>query len=158
MYNVQLFFQLVFAFSFKMALKLFFITGIPWVIEVAGWLPVYLYGASVVFKDNSQLQYFFYFGNLLNSLRGVVIFIIFILLQRDVRHYLTLRMKRIFHKGSSNANRLHRANTDGGPSVSTQQSTNRRMSMMSSQTSITLDGGGHHNSEPQVGFVEVTIM
>lgn len=144
--------------DFKMALKLFFITGIPWVIEVAGWLPVYLYGASVVFKDNSQLQYFFYFGNLLNSLRGVVIFIIFILLQRDVRHYLTLRMKRIFHKGSSNANRLHRANTDGGPSVSTQQSTNRRMSMMSSQTSITLDGGGHHNSEPQVGFVEVTIM
>lgn len=141
-----------------MALKLFFITGVPWVLEVAAWLPVYLSDTPADFQDNSQIRYFFEVGNLLNSLRGVVIFILFILLQRDVRHYLTLRMKRLFNK-PSNAGRLSRANTDGGPSNSTQQSTNRRMSNMTSHTSTSSAvGGQHHPNESQMGFVEVTVM
>jgi len=139
-----------------MALKLFFITGIPWIFEVAAWLPVYLSDSPDFLQSNSAGQYVLEIGNLLNALRGVIIFIIFIVLQRDVRHYLMLRLKRIFNKDSSNVARQHsRGNTDGGPSVSTQQSNNRRISVNTTQTTASEE---HNTNEPQAEFVEVSIL
>ena len=75
-----------------MAVKLFFITGIPWIFEVAAWLPVYLSNGK--YSHSPSYIYFFEIGNLLNSLRGIVIFVIFIVLQRDVRRFLWLRLKK----------------------------------------------------------------
>lgn len=141
-----------------MALKLFFITGIPWVFEIAAWLPVYLSNKPAVFQSNSVGQYVLEIGNLLNSLRGIIIFIIFIVLQRDVRHYLMLRIKRIFNKDSSKnvALQQSRGNTDGGPSVSTQNSNNRQTSIMTSQTSASSEV--QNPNEPQADFVEISIL
>jgi hypothetical protein len=100
-----------------MALKLFFITGIPWIFEFAAWLPFYL-------TDNSFLRtnaiYFFEISNLLNSLRGVIIFIIFIVLNRDVRRFLWPRLKRIFVREDSNIVRSNRSNIEDPSSFSTQ--------------------------------------
>ncbi len=100
-----------------MALKLFFITGIPWVFEFAAWLPFYL-------TDNSFLRtnaiYFFEISNLLNSLRGVIIFIIFVVLNRDVRRFLWPRVKRIFIREDSNIVLRNRSNIEDPSSFSTQ--------------------------------------
>jgi hypothetical protein len=143
-----------------MALKLFFITGIPWMFEVAAWLPVYLSDTPAFFQNNSIGQYVLEIGNLLNSLRGVIIFIIFIVLQQNVRHFLMLRLKRILNKDSSDNNALQnsRANTDGAPTVSTQQTNNRRTSLMTSQTSTTSEVGEQNANETQAEFVEISIL
>lgn len=85
-------------FSIKMALKLFFITGIPWVFEFAAWLPFYLSKDSY-WRVNAV--YFFEISNLLNSLRGIVIFVIFIVFNRDVRRFLWPRIRRIFFQVDS---------------------------------------------------------
>jgi hypothetical protein len=145
--------------SFKMALKLFFITGIPWVFELAAWLPVYLSESQAIFQSNSVGRYFFEIGNLLNALRGIVIFIIFIVLQRDVRHYLMLRLKRIFKKDCPNNVALQhsRGNTDGDPTVSTEQLTNRRISAMTSQTLVPSAGSEEQNNE-QAEFYDISIL
>jgi len=98
-----------------MAVKLFFITGIPWVFEFAAWLPFYV-------TENSFLRtnavYFFEISNLLNSLRGVIIFIIFVISNRDVRRYLWPRVKRIFIREDSNIILRNRSNIED-PSLST---------------------------------------
>ena len=99
-----------------MALKLFFITGIPWVFEFAAWLPFYLTENSFL-RTNSV--YFFEISNLLNSLRGVIIFIIFIVLNRDVRRFLWPRIKKIFIREDSKIARHTRSNIED-PSFSTQ--------------------------------------
>ena len=75
-----------------MAIKLFFIIGVPWAFEIAAWIPIFLSDGSSL---GNHYIYLFEISNLLNSLRGVIIFIIFIVLQRDVRRYL---LKRIFNK------------------------------------------------------------
>ncbi len=63
--------------------------------EIAAWLSTHLTGATFL-QNNSQ--YFFEISNLLNSLRGVVIFFIFVVLQRDVRRFL---LHKIFKKKDS---------------------------------------------------------
>jgi hypothetical protein len=125
LYPKLIFFFIYFLISFKMALKLFFITGIPWMFEVAAWLPVYLSGKPASFQNNSVGQYVLEIGNLLNSLRGVMIFMIFIVLQKNVRHFLMLRFRKILNKDFSDNIALQnsRTNTDGTPTVSTQQTT-----------------------------------
>ena len=84
-----------------MAIKLLFITGVPWVFEIAAWLSVFLSEGSVL---GSNYVYIFEISNLLNSLRGVIIFIIFIVLQPNVRSYLLTQIfnKEIPVKNSSN--------------------------------------------------------
>jgi hypothetical protein len=99
-----------------MALKLFFITGIPWVFEFAAWLPFYLTENSFL-RNNSV--YFFEISNLLNSLRGVIIFFIFVVFNRDVRRFLWPRIKRIFFREDPNIVRRTQSNVDD-PSFSTQ--------------------------------------
>jgi hypothetical protein len=104
-------------FSFQMALKLFFITGIPWVFEIAAWLPIYLNDDSLL---RTNFVYVFEITNLLNSLRGVIIFIIFIVLNRDVRRFLWPRLKRIFIREDSNTVLRNRSNIEDQSSFSTQ--------------------------------------
>ena len=84
-----------------MAIKLLFITGVPWVFEIAAWLSVFLSEGSVL---GSNYVYIFEISNLLNSLRGVIIFILFIVLQPNVRSYLLTQIfnKEIPVKNSSN--------------------------------------------------------
>ena len=116
----------------RMAIKLLFITGVPWVFEVAAWLPIFLSDGSVL---GSNYIYIFEISNLLNSLRGVIIFIIFIVLQRDVRRYLLKRIfnKRISVKNFSNQRTI--SNTQSfvthGPTTS-----NTRLSISTSHTII----------------------
>jgi hypothetical protein len=100
-----------------MALKLFFITGIPWVFEIAAWLPIYLNDDSLL---RTNFVYVFEITNLLNSLRGVIIFIIFIVLNRDVRRFLWPRLKRIFIREDSNTVLRNRSNIEDPSSFSTQ--------------------------------------
>lgn len=76
-----------------MAVKLFFIAGIPWVFEIMAWLPNYLPNVSPVWRRHTI--YLFEVSNLLNSLRGVIVFIIFVLLQRDARRHLWNRIKKL---------------------------------------------------------------
>lgn len=72
--------------SIKMALKLFFITGIPWIFEVVNWI--------FTVTGHSSSNVLFDVANLCNSLRGVIIFIVFVLLQRNVRLHLQLRIRK----------------------------------------------------------------
>ncbi len=79
-----------FSISLKKAVKLFFIAGIPWVFEIVS---CYFIALPSFVSTNSA--YLFEASNLLNSLRGVLVFITFVLLQRDVRRYLWLQLKKI---------------------------------------------------------------
>jgi hypothetical protein len=128
-----------------MALKLFFITGIPWIFEFAAWLPFYL-------TDNSFLRtnaiYFFEISNLLNSLRGVIIFIIFIVLNRDVRRFLWPRLKRIFVREDSNIVRSNRSNIEDPSSFSTQSTSGMTTSSTSNSFSKS-EERDHSNSSLQ---------
>ncbi|KAI9556235.1 hypothetical protein GHT06_018809 [Daphnia sinensis] len=99
----------------KMALKLFFITGIPWVFEFAAWLPFYLSKDSFL---RVNAVYFFEISNLLNSLRGVVIFVIFIVFNRDVRRFLWPRIRRIFFQADSTIPGRTRSNMEEPSSTS----------------------------------------
>lgn len=85
--------------SIKMAVKLFFITGIPWVLEIAAWVPMFLHSTL----PNPQLKlisYVFEISNILNALRGVIIFVLFVLLQRDVRAQLLFRLSGLANNSS----------------------------------------------------------
>ena len=84
-----------------MAIKLLFITGVPWVFEIAAWLPDFLSEGSAL---GNYYIYIFEISNLLNLLRGVIIFILFIVLQPNVRSYLLTQIfnKEIPDKNSSN--------------------------------------------------------
>jgi hypothetical protein len=73
-----------------MATKLFFITGVPWIFEFFTYMYELKYGLY------TKLWYFWEFSQLLNTLRGVFIFVTFIILNRDVRKFLWLRMKNVF--------------------------------------------------------------
>ncbi len=144
-----------FSNSFRMAIKLFFITGVPWVFEVAAWLPIYLTDVPT-FRTNSQ--YFFEVSNLLNSLRGVIIFIIFVVLQRDVRRFL---MKRVFNIKDS-VKEASNQRTSNGQSQSYTTSTHRpatsntRLSITSSSvTSIERDD---HSNKPDLQTDESTNL
>lgn len=80
------------------AIKLFFIAGTPWIFEIFAWLPSYFKtGISPQWRQNTA--YLFAVSNTLNALRGVVVFILFVVLQRDVRRNLWLRLKN-FWSGS----------------------------------------------------------
>ena len=77
-----------------MALKLFFITGIPWVFEVLAWIPTNY--PDLVPNWAEHTSYLFKIGNLLNSLRGLIVFIMFVVLQRNVRRHLLLELSKRF--------------------------------------------------------------
>ncbi len=98
-----------------MAVKLFFITGIPWIFKLIGYLAVRLGGL------NLGLYYFFEFCVIINTSRGVLIFVNFILLNRDVRKFLWSHVKLIFQRepptlGDGTA--MHHTNTDNYQSTS----------------------------------------
>lgn len=142
----------------KMAIKLFFITGVPWVFEIVAWLPTYLPEKHSILYENSK--YFLEVGNLLNSLRGVIIFIVFILLQRDVRRYLKHRFTNIFvSKKSSKMNDNSRANA-GSISASTQQSTTiSRLSILASRvTEPVKEDEEEQNTKNQIEINEITYL
>ncbi|XP_057374652.1 uncharacterized protein LOC130695523 [Daphnia carinata] len=110
----------------KMALKLFFITGIPWVFEFAAWLPFYLSKDSFL---RVNAVYFFEISNLLNSLRGVVIFVIFIVFNRDVRRFLWPRIRRIFFQADSAIVGRTRSNMEEPSTYFATQSTSTSVSI-----------------------------
>jgi hypothetical protein len=122
-----------------MALKLFFITGIPWVFEIAAWLPIYLNDDSLL---RTNFVYVFEITNLLNSLRGVIIFTIFIVLNRDVRRFLWPRLKRIFIREDSNTVLRNRSNIEDQSSFSTQL----RMTSSTSNSFSKSEGRNDSNS------------
>ena len=69
--------------------------------EIAAWLPDFLSEGSAL---GNYYIYIFEISNLLNLLRGVIIFILFIVLQPNVRSYLLTQIfnKEIPDKNSSN--------------------------------------------------------
>lgn len=96
--------KIIFAFpnySIKMAVKLFFITGVPWIFEIVAWLPNYLPSISAQWRDNTK--YLFEVSNLLNALRGVVVFIIFVLLRPDARRQLLIWLQQCFSRKSESS-------------------------------------------------------
>ncbi|XP_046656019.1 uncharacterized protein LOC124349451 isoform X2 [Daphnia pulicaria] len=101
----------------KMAVKLFFITGIPWIFELIGYLVSRLDGSNV------GLYYFFEFCVIINTSRGVFIFVNFILLNRDVRKFLWSRVKIISKREPptlADGTAMHHTNTDNDQSTSNQ--------------------------------------
>lgn len=79
-----------------MAGKLFFITGVPWIFEIAAWLPK-IFGIAPRQLETAS-RFLYHASNLFNGLRGVVVFVLFVLLQRNVRAELLLRLRRITGK------------------------------------------------------------
>lgn len=77
----------------RTAIKFLIITGIPWVFEIAAWMPSYF---GNVPKQRELLWYLSEVGNVLNALRGVFIFLLFVLLQPNVRGQLFYFLLRIF--------------------------------------------------------------
>ncbi len=103
-----------------MAVKLFFITGIPWIFEFISHLASRLDGA------NLGLYYFLVCCQLLNTSRGVFIFVNFILLNRDVRKFLWSHIKILFKREPRmpvDFNAINHADTDQSTSNLTTQST-----------------------------------
>nr|CAH0105207.1 unnamed protein product [Daphnia galeata] len=76
----------------KMATKLFFITGVPWIFEFFTYVYELKYGLF------AKVWYFWEFSQMLNTLRGVFIFVTFIIFNRDVRRFLWLRVKNVFSR------------------------------------------------------------
>lgn len=77
-----------------MALKLFFISGVPWIFEIFSKLSDLIPETYPGLHQN--LSYFLYISTTLNSLRGVAVFIFFVLFQRDARRYLWRGLARHF--------------------------------------------------------------
>ena len=82
----MLFFIFLF-FRAVLAAELFFITGVPWIFEIVAWLPA--------LRRYSSAKYFFEVVNLLNSLRGLFVFILFVLLRPTVLKFLMSRFKEL---------------------------------------------------------------
>jgi hypothetical protein len=119
----------------KMAVKLFFITGIPWIFELISYLTFRLDGS------NEGLYYFLECCQQLNTSRGVFIFINFILLNRDVRKFLWSHVKIAFKREPLtlvDGNVIHHTNTDNDQSTS--NLTTQSSPATCSETISTLDG------------------
>lgn len=106
--------------SIKMALKLFFITGIPWIFEVVNWtLKVTGYPPSNILFD---------IANLCNSLRGITIFFVFVLLQRNVRLHLQLTFRKcssvLMRKRTGPRQSVDSLSQDNAESVNTESLSN----------------------------------
>nr|CAH0105205.1 unnamed protein product [Daphnia galeata] len=125
----------------KMATKLFFITGVPWIFE---FFTTYVY--ELKYGLYTKLWYFWEFCQLLNTLRGVFIFVNFIILNRDVRRFLWLGMKNIFSRklfspseDEDNTATYH-ADDEGtcstSASVTTEQTTSTSINKSSNEFSI----------------------
>lgn len=80
--------------SLIMAIKLCFITGVPMLFEIIAWVPTYFPDQQPFLRDN--LVYFLQVTNVLTASRGVIIFVIFIVLQANVRTYLWLHFSSLF--------------------------------------------------------------
>lgn len=107
-----------------MAVKLYFITGIPWIFELIAYLTLRLDGLNF----NLNRLYFFEFCAIVNGSRGVFIFANFILLNRDVRKFLWSHIKLVFQREPptlGDGNVRHHTSTDNDQSTSnlTTQST-----------------------------------
>jgi hypothetical protein len=68
-----------------LAFELFFITGIPWIFEILAWLPA--------LRGLPGRREFFTVVNFLNALRGLFVFIIFIILRPTVMRFLVSQLK-----------------------------------------------------------------
>jgi len=100
-----------------MALKLFFITGIPWVFEVVNWILTVTghYPSNLLFDT----------ANLCNSLRGIIIFFVFVLLQRNVRLHLQLSIEKYYFllmkkRNGSQSQSVNSLSQDNTESVNTE--------------------------------------
>ena len=60
----------------------------PWIFEIVAWLPA--------LRNCPSAKYFFEIVNLLNSLRGIFIFVLFILLRPSVFKFLIAALKETF--------------------------------------------------------------
>jgi len=129
--------------SFQMALKLFFITGIPWIFELSNWL------LPTLIPDllPHQMKYLFEISNLFNSLRGVIIFIVFILLQRNVRQHLQLSFSKHCSMTAKNATDSRslsvtsrsQLNTESVRTTSTSTSNDFHSQFLSSNQAVSMD-------------------
>lgn len=75
-----------------MALKLFFISGTPWLFEIFTLVFISILEEDSVLEQS--LSYCFKVITTLNSLRGIAIFIFFVLLQQDPSRYLWYNLTR----------------------------------------------------------------
>lgn len=123
-----------------MALKLFFITGVPWIFEIIAWIPQFSLSGK---RSEGNWYNIFEISNLLNSLRGVIVFLVFVVFQRDVRRYLVTRFWRIFFKKeiskSTDPSRANEMSSTSQPSTSNSRSTsglNTRSSIMISDAAV----------------------
>jgi len=129
--------------DFQMALKLFFITGIPWIFELSNWL------LPTLIPDllPHQMKYLFEISNLFNSLRGVIIFIVFILLQRNVRQHLQLSFSKHCSMTAKNATDSRslsvtsrsQLNTESVRTTSTSTSNDFHSQFQSSNQAVSMD-------------------
>lgn len=136
-----------------MAVKLFFIAGIPWMFEIFAWLTNFLLGDSA---SHQYVNYFFNISTTLNSLRGIVIFVLFVVLQRDTRHYLwNGSVKRLpLFKNKSGKNDLSK-DKSGSTSNMNNQSTSGD-TQISSVTLTSVVSDEQQPSENQFESDEVT--
>lgn len=118
-----------------MVLKLFFITGIPWIFEIIAWLPSYVSNIPQVWRHH--MYYLFEISNLLNSLRGVIVFFIFVVLQRDARRYLLVRFRKMFsHRDASVGPSGHPKVTAGSLSALSQRTLQSQLSTTSCSSEV----------------------
>ena len=123
-----------------MAVKLFFITGVPWIFEIVAWLPNYVPSISASWRQHAL--YLFEIGNLLNALRGVVVFIIFVLLRPDARRQLWVWLQMCFVNKSKDASGKSPGNGKSAGSIS-----NKSQRTFLTQMSISSDFGSSISSQ-----------
>ena len=137
------------------AIKLFFIAGTPWIFEIFAWLPSYFKtGISPQWRQNTV--YLFAVSNTLNALRGVVVFIMFVLLQRDVRRYLWLRLNKFWFDSPVRSWSLclwfskfcTRYQEPPGTSVETQSQSSSKTTQMTSESRSLPNSGSSNTSHP----------
>lgn len=98
-----------------MALKLFFISGTPWLFEIFALVFISILEEDSVLEQS--LSYFFKVITTLNSLRGIAIFIFFVLLQQDPSRYLWQILTRLIPSIRSKSN-IAGLSGDGAGSIS----------------------------------------
>lgn len=144
-----------------MAVKLFFLAGIPWVFEIIAWLTNYIPGEYSTLRKTSM--HVFGIATTLNSLRGIAIFILFVVLQRDSRRYLWDGLKRYFPsiRETPADNGLSKAKSGSSSNLNENNSSNESQPSYLSSEVISEDvvsDGVEQNTIAQPEYDEITQL
>lgn len=108
---------------------MFFITEIPWVFEIASWIPSYF--CSVPNNQQESLRYLLEAGNVLNALRGIFIFVLFLWAQPDVRAQIFFYILKLI----ANFTAVPKTDSHTSTSASSQRNDTNQLSNASSDNS-----------------------